>query len=367
MGTQQLDTVVIGGGQAGLAMGYHLARQGRRFVILDAEERTGDAWRKRWDSLRLFTPRRYDGLPGMRMPGKAGFAPTKDEMADYLEAYATRFALPVHHSSRVDSLTHDGSQYVVACGDERYLAATVVIATGAHQRPVVPAVARELDPRIVQLHSTEYRGPQQLQPGGVLLVGGGNSGADIAMEVVQTHPTWLVGRHPGHVPFHIDTFAARHVLVRGVRFVGQHVLSWRTPIGRKALPKMRSGGAPLIRVKPKDLLAAGVTRVTERVVGVQDGLPKLANGETLDVTNVIWCTGSHPELGWVRLPVFDEDGRLRHRRGVVEGQPGLYAIGLEFLWSATSGIVTGLGRDTAYLARQLRRGPRASVPVAVAS
>jgi len=198
--TERFQTVIVGGGQAGLAVGYHLARRGRRFVILDASQRTGDSWRQRWDSLHLFTPARYDGLPGMPFPAPAFSYPTKDQVADYLEAYAIRFDLPVRSGVRVDRLSRDGDRYVVAAGDSRILADHVVVASGAHHKPRIPAFAVDLDPRILQLDPNRYRDPSQLPAGGVLVVGAGNSGAEIAFEVSRTHPTWLSGPATGHIP-----------------------------------------------------------------------------------------------------------------------------------------------------------------------
>jgi putative flavoprotein involved in K+ transport len=193
-----VGTVVVGGGQAGLAVGYQLARRGLPFVILDAHERIGDSWRQRWDSLRTFTPAGYNGLPGAPFPGEAHSFPTKDEVADYLTAYATRFDLPVRTGVSVDRLTREGDRFVVAAGDHRLEAEQVVVATGAYQTPRVPAFASDLDPTIVQIHSTGYRDPSQLRKGGVLVVGAGNSGAEIALEVSHRHPTWLSGRDTGH-------------------------------------------------------------------------------------------------------------------------------------------------------------------------
>jgi putative flavoprotein involved in K+ transport len=199
-GPERFDTVVVGGGQAGLSTGYHLARRHRTFVILDANERIGDSWRRRWDSLRLYTPARYSALPGWPFPAPALSYPTKDEVAAYLEAYAARFKLPVRAGVKVDGLSREGNRYVVVAGDHRFEADNVVVASGAYQVPSVVAYASELDPAIVQLHSTEYRNPTQLQEGGVLVVGAGNSGAEIALEVSRTHPTWLSGKHPGSEP-----------------------------------------------------------------------------------------------------------------------------------------------------------------------
>jgi putative flavoprotein involved in K+ transport len=346
-----MDTVVIGGGQAGLAMGHYLKEQGREFTILDAEGRVGDAWRKRWDSLRLFTPARYAGLPGGRFPGKGSHYPTKDEMADHLEAYAERFALPVLNGTYVDRLWKEGDRFMVSAGGRRFEADNVVVATGANRLPRTPAFADELDPSIVQLHSSAYRRPSQLQPGGVLLVGAGNSGADISIEVARDHPTWLAGPDNPQVPFRIESFVARNVLVRIVRFVGVHVLTLRTPIGRKAAQAQSMGGNIVVRVKRADIAAAGVERVG-KVVGVRDGFPVLEDGRVLRVANVIWCTGFRQDFSWIDLPVFDEAGEVVHERGVT-AEPGLFFLGLPFQYAAASDVLPGVGRDAAYLAKQL--------------
>lgn len=209
---ENFDTVVIGGGQAGLSVGYFLKRRGGSFVILDANERIGGSWRTRtWNSLRLFTPARYDGLPGWPFPAPGWSFPTALETADYLEAYAARFDLPGRTGMAVSRLTKDGDRYVVECGERRFEADCVVVATGFYGKPSVPDFAAELDPRIVQMHSSEYRDPSQLRPGGVLLVGAGNSGADIGMEVSRAHRTWLSGRDKGQVPVpHRDTEVPLH-------------------------------------------------------------------------------------------------------------------------------------------------------------
>ena len=255
--SERIETVIIGGGQAGLAAGYHLRERKRPFLILDAAPRVGTSWRERWDSLVLFTPARYSGLPGSRFPLPGGSFPTKDEVADYLEGYARRFALPIRHEVRVDRVSGHGGAFVVHAGNLRIEAKNVIVATGANREPRMPVLADQLDPAIVQLHSSEYRRPSQLREGGVLIVGAGNSGADIAMELVRERPTWLSGPDTGHVPVRIETAFARHVVFRIVRFVGLHVLTIRTPIGRKARRKFTSRGGPLVRVKPKDLSAAG--------------------------------------------------------------------------------------------------------------
>jgi putative flavoprotein involved in K+ transport len=349
-GTEHVETVIIGGGQAGLATGYHLKHRGRPAVILDAYERVGDAWRRRWDSLRLFTPARYAGLPGMRVPAAGWSFLSKDDMADYLESYASAFDLDVRTGVRVDRLRKEFDRFVIEAGDLRIEADHVVVATGAHRIPRIPPFASELDATIVQLHSSEYRRPSQLREGGVLLVGAGNSGADIALEVAREHDTWLAGRDTGHVPVRIEG-SGKYIFVI-VRFIGHHILTLKTPMGRRARRKHQGKGDMLVRVKPKDLLAAGVERAP-RVAGVRDGKPLLEDGRVLDVTNVIWCTGFRNDHSWIDLPVLGEDGEPMHERGVVTSEPGLYFVGLPFQYSASSDVLPGIGRDHAYVAERI--------------
>jgi putative flavoprotein involved in K+ transport len=347
---EHVETVVIGGGQAGLSVGHHLARQERPFLILDANQRVGDAWRKRWDSLRLFTPARYNALAGMAFPAPAHSFPTKDEVADYLEAYATRFQLPVRTGVRVDRLLREDGRFVVTAGDRSWEADNAVVAMSTFQVPRVPPFATGLSPEIVQLHSAGYRNPSQLQEGGVLVVGAGNSGAEIALEVAGRHPTWLAGKESGHVPFRIEGAAARLVFQPLLfRVVGHRVLTVDTPIGRKLRPRLLSHAAPLVRVKPRDLAAAAIQRAP-RVIGVRNGHPLLADQQILEVANVIWCTGFGPDFSWIDLPVFGENqNEPTHHRGVVANQPGLYFVGLYFLYAMSSGFLPGVDRDAEHI------------------
>ena len=353
---ERFETVIIGGGQAGLATGYELRKRGRPFVILEANERIGDSWRERWDSLRLFTPAKYDGLPGVRFPAPRWSFPTKDEMGDYLEAYAARFDFQVRTGVSVDRVYHDGDQYVIESGHRLFGADNVVVATGAHRVPKLPAFAGDLDPGIVQLHSSDYRNPGQLRAGAVLIVGVGNSGAEIAYELAKTHAILQAGTPSAEIPVRHGSLAAR-LLLPVLRFVGTRVLNVKTPIGRKVQPKFVGMAAPLIRIKSKDLQAAGVERVA-RVAGVRGGRPLLEDGRVLDVANVVWCTGFRHEFSWIDLPVM-ADGEPVHERGVVGSAPGLYFVGLIFQSAATSDVLPGVGRDAAYIARRLARASRA--------
>ena len=353
----RIQTIVIGGGQAGLAVGYHLAKRRLPFLILDANQRVGDAWRNRWDSLRLFNPARYAGLPGLAFPARGDSFPTKEQMADYLADYSKRFLLPVRNGIRVDRLWKQGDRFIMTAGHEQFECENVVVAMANYQVPRVPEFAADLDPRIVQLHSHEYRNPSQLQEGGVLVVGVGNSGAEIAIEAAHTHPTWISGKETGHIPWPIDSLIARFFLVRLVRFVGHHVITVGTPIGRKLRPKLLSTANPLVRVKPKDLINAGIESVA-RVVGVRDGRPLLADDRTLDVQNVIWCTGYEHGFPWIDLPIREEQGLPVHERGVVANVPGLYFVGLHFLYSMTSATLMGIGRDAARVVRAIESRTR---------
>jgi putative flavoprotein involved in K+ transport len=348
---ERFQTVVVGGGQAGLAVGYHLARRGLPFVILDGHERIGDVWRQRWDSLRLFTPARYNGLPGMPFPGPAPSFPTKDEVADYLDAYARRFDLPVRTGVSVDRLSKNGNRFVLTAGHRRFEAEQVVVATGAYQTPKVPAFASELDPTIVQMHSTGYRNPSQLREGGVLVVGGGNSGAEIAREASRGHPTWLSGRDTGHEPTRPGTVPDR-LLMPLFWFIVTHVLTVKTPMGRMVKRKFRNRGIPLVRVRRSDLAASGVESVP-KTAGVRDGRPELDDGRVLDVANVIWCTGFQSDFRWIELPILGDDGHPEHDRGVVGSEPGLYFVGLIFLYSLSSVLIGGVGRDAEYIATHI--------------
>jgi putative flavoprotein involved in K+ transport len=358
---ERFDVVVIGGGQAGLSVGHHLGKRGLRFIIIDANARVGDTWRKRWDSLRLFTPARYDGLDGLPFPARPDYFPTKDEMADYLESYVQHFRLPVRSSTRVDRVFKRDGRFVISAGGTEIEADQVVVAMANYQCRRVPALAAELSPEIVQVHSIDYRNPEQLRDGDTLIVGAGNSGSEIAMELSRTRRVWMAGRDTGQVPFKIGGFWARHGLARFVlRVLFHRIFTVRTPIGRKVRPRVLHIGGPLIRVKRRDLRSAGVVRAP-RVAAVKDGLPLLEDGQLLDVKNVVWCTGYEPGFTWLDLPIFDEHGQPRHEAGVVTTEPGLYFVGLHFLYSFSSTMIHGVGRDAARIAGWVCRrvAPRA--------
>jgi len=345
-----------------LVIGYELQQQHVDFVILDASERVGDAWRKRWDSLVLFTPARFNGLPGMPYPAPDENYVTKDDVADFLEKYATANELPVRSGVWVDRVAHDGRQFNVETSTGSMSADNVVIAMADYQVPKVPAFGSSLRNDIVQIHSSHYRNLSQLRNGPTLVVGFGNSGADIGLEVALDRETYISGETDAVVPFHLESWFGRKIGVPLVRFAMVKVLNTSTPIGRKVRPKMLTGTPPLVRVKPKDLTDAGATRVP-RIGGVRDGLPETSDGETLDVANVIWCTGFEAGFSWIDMPVFDDRGLPRHERGVVDDQPGLYFCGLYFLHALWSETITGVPTDARYVVNHLVSRERETQPV----
>jgi putative flavoprotein involved in K+ transport len=342
---ERYDTIIIGAGQAGLAVGHHLAARDADFVIVTGESRIGDSWRKRWDSLRLFTPASHSGLPGMPFPAPAAHLPDKDEVADYLERYAERFDLPVRLNTRVESLERVGDRWVIATSTGLLEANAVVVATGAFQRPRVPAVGARLSPNILQLHSSDYRNPLLLPEGPVLVVGAGNSGAQIALELARFRKVWLAGRNTGHLPR---------------RLLGRDLFDWVWPIMSRATAETRLGrrlrertrrGDALIGIPERSLMSSGVRRVG-RVEEERGGMP-VADGAVLEPRVVIWCTGYEPNFRWIQATGLESGGVPRHARGVAADARGLYFAGLRFQHSLTSSLIGGVGTDAAYIAQSI--------------
>lgn len=369
MKTPHVETVIIGAGQAGLTAAYHLQRRGADCLVLDGIARIGDQWRERYDSLRLFTPAYADGLDGLRFPGDKQAFPSKDDMADYLELYAHTHELPVRLSSPVRRLTTgaDGGyvvEYAKEQQRERITCNCVIIATGTFgQEPSVPAFADELAPNIHQVHSIRYHGPADLPEGPVLVVGASHSGLDIALELGAHRKTTLVGPNRGNLPIEWDSRLMRGVFPIVV-FTFQHVLTRRTPIGRKVFKMLRYHGVPQFRVKAHHLQERGVEWVQEHIVGVsEDGLPMLAGGRTFDVAAVVWATGIKHDYSWIDLPLPITNGWPVEYRGVVDEFPGLYFLGLAFQYSVSSGEMNGVGRDAAYIADRIVQRTKDRIPV----
>ena len=345
------QTIVIGGGQAGLAVGHFLASKGENFIILDKNPRTGDVWRGRWESLRLFTPSQFDGLPGMPFPKSKNYFPPKEEVADYLEEYARQFNLPIWHNIKVASLNHNGRNFQVSAGAARFTARNVIVATGPYQVPHSPSFSKELDPEILQLHSSAYINPKQLPVNSVLVVGSGNSGAEIALELSKAgKQVWLAGRDVGRVP--ANSPLGKLFDGRVVWWFMTHILTMNTPIGRKMQASVLHHGTPLGRARREEIAGAGII-FTPRMSGVQSGKPQLEDGRTLPVEGIIWATGFQPDYRWINLPILDEQGYPLHSRGVIQNTPGLYFIGLPFQTGLSSSLLGGVGKDATYIAAQV--------------
>ena len=343
----RLDVIVIGAGQAGLALAHHLAQQDCRFVLVDAAMEIGHAWRSRWDSLRLFTPAQYDGLPGMEFPAPRDSYPTKDQVADYLNAYAARFNLPVLLNTAVTRVEQEGDGFVVRTTQGRLRARQVVVATGPFQRPVVPAAAQGLGPGVHQLHSADYRNPDQRPPGPVVVVGAGNSGLQIADELAGSRfVTLAVGAMPPQLP---------------QRLLGRDLFWWLTRLGLmdktadSALARrIRRRGDLVIGSSLKDLRRRGVV-VGPRVVSTCGKHVQLADGRSVPATSVVWATGFRSDYSWLDVPGALREGQPVHRRGV-SAVPGLYFLGLPWQHTRGSALLGFVRQDAEWLAERIRLG-----------
>ena len=358
------DAIVIGGGQAGLAMGYYLAHAGLRFTILDAGRRIGQAWEERYDSLRLFTPAEYNGLPGMPYPAPHGYYPTKDEAAAYLRSYARHFALPVWLKTRVTSLVHAGSG--ANAGDEGglfhletsrgpFAARRVIVATGPFQRPHTPDFAARLAPDVFQIHSAAYRNPSQLPPGDVLIVGAGNSGAQIAEELSHRED------QRGSVSLAVSEMPPR----LPQRLLGRDILWWLEKTGLLAVPAHTRLGQRLRRANPligtslPRLLKDGRITLRPRVSDADGRDVVFADGTPGQFVAIVWATGYRPDYSWLHVPVLDERGTPVHTRGVTT-VPGLYFLGLYWQHRRDSALLGGVKRDAAFLAEHIGAGTAAA-------
>jgi putative flavoprotein involved in K+ transport len=343
--TTDLEVIVIGGGQAGLAIGYFLAQHGRRFAILEAGAEPAAAWRARWDSLKLFTPARYSGLPGLCFPGDPNAYPGRDDVAAYLTEYARHFALPVVLGSRVRAIRRADDRYRVELEDRDYTAEQVVIATGPFQVPFVPKISDGLGPDVFQIHSTAYRAPADLPEGRVLVVGGGNTGFQIAEELSATREVHLsIGTRQTPLP--------QRILGRDLFWylekIGAMRKSTDTRIGRRL-----AGRDTLIGSSPRTLRKRHGVRLHPRAIEGSGRTIRFSDGSGLDVGSVIWATGFRNDHSWIEAPIFDDRNRVVHRRGVTDS-PGLYLLGLTWQYTRGSALIGWVGDDSAYIADQIK-------------
>jgi putative flavoprotein involved in K+ transport len=354
---ERLDVAVVGAGQAGLAIGHFLARAGRRFVILEAGDSVATAWRERWDSLVLFTPRRYDALPGLAFPGDPDGYPGRDEVVAYLEDYARTFELPIRFRSRVRALSaKDGAGFVLELdGDGRVEADQVVVATGPFHAPIIPAVADGLGPDVFQAHSAAYRTPAAVPAGTVLVVGGGNTGFQIAKELSATRTVHLaVGSRQTPLP---------------QRVLGRDVFWWLTRLGvldktvDTRLGRRARNRDTLIGSSPRELTRRYGVGIKPRAVGASGRTVRFADGSELAVDGVIWATGYRPDHSWIDLDLTGDDGRLRHARGVA-GIPGLYFLGLTWQHTRGSALLGWVRDDAEFIAGRIEAAAASLTPAA---
>lgn len=335
---EKYEVIIIGAGQAGLAMGYFMQQTNVPFVLLDAHQRIGDSWRNRYDSLVLFTPKRYSGLPGFSFPGDPNSFPTKDETADYLERYANHFSLPVHLNTRVISLTKQDSHFLIATNRSIYQAKKVVVATGPFQQPFIPTMASELAEGIMHLHSSHYRNPAQLIPGNVLVIGGGNSGAQIASELAHYKQTYLSVGHP--------------ITCMPLQFLGKSIFWYLERFGliQADLTTKKGKWVQQQREKVygfelKKLLKKGKVVMKPRSTAIKDSTVKFADGTSLNVQNIIWATGFKMDFSWIHIEGFaDKQNKPLHQKGVSVIK-NLFFLGLPWLSCRGSALLGWVGQD----------------------
>jgi putative flavoprotein involved in K+ transport len=344
----EIDVLVIGSSQAGLAIGYYLKKNNKSFAIVGKETRIGDIWRNRYDSLILFTPRRYSSLPGMSSRGDPNGFATKDEIADYLEAYAHEYELPVQLETEVLSLKKESEDFIVHTNRGKYASKQVVIATGPFQKPFIPPFANRLSSDVFQVHSSRYVNPSQLQNGPVLVVGAGNSGAQIAVELARDRDVIIsVGHRLKFFPLQamgksifwwFDTLGILHADVNSR--AGRYLSKQSDPIFGKELKYAIHNGKMTLKPTTQDVIGNTFT---------------FADGSQAEVKNVIWATGFHPDYSWIQIEgVLNSLGKPIHQRGITHVE-GLYFLGLPWQYRRGSALIGGVGADADYLINNIVR------------
>jgi putative flavoprotein involved in K+ transport len=340
------DVIVVGGGQAGLAIGYELMQRGVDFLILDANEGAGAAWRGRWQSLTLFTPAKYSSLPGLRFPADPDHLPGKNEVADYLGSYARNFSLPIEYGERVFSVDHlsEWNGFAVHSAKRSYHADQVVIATGPFQTPVIPKMSAAVSKRVIQLHSSQYQSPDQLPSGNVLVVGGGNSGVQIAAELARTRRTWLSISET--LPALPQRFMGRSIFW-WLNTSGAMTVSAQTRLGRRMSEREFLIGKSAAAYASEDNV-----NLLGRAEAAEGNMIFTQGGGVVEVDAIVWATGYTQDFSFVNAPVVDASGRAQQKRGVTRVS-GLYFIGLPWMHTRGSALLGWVGQDAAYLAHRI--------------
>jgi putative flavoprotein involved in K+ transport len=340
------DVVVVGAGQAGLATAYYLRNAGIDVQLLERNTAVGSSWSRRWSSLRLFTPARYDGLPGLPFPGHPWSHPSKDDVAAYLARYAARFALPVRTGADVVALTGDAGAFVLhLAGGETVTARRVVVATGAFGRPYTPAIAADLGPHIVQVHTDDYRDPSPLPSGPVLVVGGGNSGFQVAEELAAT------GRP-------VDLAEGTPLRTVPQRLAGRELFWWLTTTrvihaaDHTRLGRRLRANEPVIGTSRRTLRRAGVT-FRPRAVSATEAAVTFHDGTTIQPAAVVWATGYRHDDRWITIPgALDTTGTLAST-GADTPVAGLHVIGRPWQRDRGSSLLGYVRHDAMRLADRL--------------
>jgi putative flavoprotein involved in K+ transport len=338
------EVIVIGAGQAGLTIGHYLAQQGRRFVILERSDLVASAWRERWESLTLFTPRRYSALSGLPFPGDPDGYPTRDEVIEYLENYAETFELPIEFNGKVRRLAREDDRFVLEVDGRTITADQIVVATGPFQTPYIPKLANDLGPDVWHAHSTGYQRPSDVAEGTVLVVGGGNTGFQIAKELSATRKAILsVGTRQKPLP---------------QRVAGRDLFWWLTKTGlihktvESRLGQRLKDRDTLIGSSPRELERRYRVELKPRAIAASGRTVRFEDGSEVEVDAVVWATGYRPDHSWIDLPIFDENGRLRHHRGVTD-VPGLFFLGITWQWTRGSALIGWVKEDAEFIARQI--------------
>lgn len=340
-------TIVIGAGQAGLAMGYYLKQSNERFLIIDKGQELGEVWKNRYDSLQLFTPRMYSSLPGLVLDGEQHGFPSKDEIANYLKRYADKFALPVTLNTQVQSVTRNEVGFFVETTKGEFYALNVVVATGPFQTKRIPAFSSSLSEDVLQLHSSEYENPGQLKQGNVLVVGGGNSGAQIAVELSERRETYLaVGKKPSHFPLTIG---------------GMSVFWWFDKLGILKVRNtsiigklLQKKGDPLFGSELKSVVKNLSVTLKGRVVNGKNDQIIFDDSTILEINNIIWATGFQQNYEWLQVDgVFDQQNKIIHNRGISPVK-GLYLLGLPWQSRRGSSLLQGVGYDAKHIIEHMK-------------
>lgn len=337
------NTIIIGGGQAGLAAAHHLQKRKKDFVILEASPEVGHSWKNRYDSLKLFTSARYNSLPGLRFPGNQDRFPTKDEVVKYLKDYASTFQLPVSFDTRVLSVNKAGDSFLVSTTRGLLRARNVIVCTGAFQKPFIPSFSEQLSPSILQLHSSVYSRPSQLKEGDTLIVGGGNSGVQIAEEILEE-----VGKAYFSFSGSLKAMPNNKLTQFLVFGCGLASASISSPIGNW----LRNRPEPVMGTNLKELFANSGLGLVGRTIGGNGNDVFCENGTLDSIQNVIWATGFKPDFSWIGADIFNKAGYPEHVRGVTRME-GLYFLGLPWMYSRFSGLLGGVGKDAAYIVNHL--------------